>query len=81
MDLYPGSNWICWLSTLVLVDPKDPICYNKCIVINKEHKMYSILANPEKTQFQVIWHRKGQQQVVATFATFEEAVKRAWPKY
>jgi hypothetical protein len=43
--------------------------------------MYSILANPEKTQFQVIWHRKGEQRIVATFATYEEAVKRAWPKY
>jgi hypothetical protein len=52
-----------------------------CIAINKEHKMYSILSNPEKTQFQVIWHRKGQKIVVGTFATEAEAVKRAWPKY
>ena len=43
--------------------------------------MYSILSNPEKTQFQVIWHRKGKQTVVATFATEAEAVERAWPKY
>ena len=64
-----------------MVDPKDLICYNTCIAINKEHKMYSILSNPEKTQFQVIWHRKGQKIVVGTFATEAEAVKRAWPKY
>jgi len=43
--------------------------------------MYSIISNPDKTQFQVIWHRNRKEIVVATFATYDEAVKRAWPKY
>ena len=43
--------------------------------------MYSILANAERTEFKVIWHRKGKEIVVATYATEAEAIKRAWPKY
>ena len=43
--------------------------------------MFSIISNLEKTEFQVVWHRNNKQTVVATFATYEEAVKRAWPKY
>ena len=43
--------------------------------------MYSIVSNSERTEFKVVWHRKGKEEVVATFATHEEAVKRAWPKY
>ena len=43
--------------------------------------MYSILSNPAGTEFKVIWHRNRKEIVVATFATYEEAVRRAWPKY
>lgn len=43
--------------------------------------MYSILSNPEGTKWQVIWHRNRKEIVVATYATREEAERRAWPKY
>lgn len=43
--------------------------------------MYSVVANPDRTEFKVIWHRNCKEIVVATFATYEEAVHRAWPKY
>lgn len=43
--------------------------------------MRTVIANPERTEFKVVWNRKGEQIVVAVFATYEEAVKCAWPKY
>jgi hypothetical protein len=43
--------------------------------------MYSILSNAEGTEHRVIWHRNRKQIVVAIYATREQAIQRAWPKY
>ena len=43
--------------------------------------MYSILSNLEGTEHKVIWHKNRKEIVVAIYATYEEAVRRAWPKY